>query len=178
MKSIRRKNLDELAKVMPVLSEKEQREFVGGGTVVIKITRSGYGENSTFGYFSAQAYDDNGQFITAITGVTLERNTDINLETVPNSGVAIAPDTYPVITGVYHGQSGYYLIDNVEGRTGIFFHAGSTYHNSTGCVLLGTSGSYNAATGNYSIDYNTDLVAQFNEFLSRYGKDGITLDIY
>ena len=30
MKTIKRKNLDELAKVMPILSEKEQKELVGG----------------------------------------------------------------------------------------------------------------------------------------------------
>lgn len=32
MKKLSRKNLDELAKVMPVLSETEQRMFVGGGS--------------------------------------------------------------------------------------------------------------------------------------------------
>ena len=32
MKQLSRKNLDELAKVMPVISEMEQRRFVGGNS--------------------------------------------------------------------------------------------------------------------------------------------------
>ena len=32
MKKVSRKNLDELAKVMPILCETEQRMFVGGGS--------------------------------------------------------------------------------------------------------------------------------------------------
>lgn len=35
MKKLTKMNLDELAKVMPVLSEVEQRQFVGGDLVII-----------------------------------------------------------------------------------------------------------------------------------------------
>ena len=131
MKTIKRKSLDELAKVMPILSEKEQKELVGGDRVVITIVRTGYGNNSTFGHFVATAYDDKGQFIAAITGVTLERNTDMFLENIPNTGVAIAPGGYDVISGTYDNKSGYFQVANVEGRTGIYFHEGNFYKNST-----------------------------------------------
>lgn len=56
---------------MPVLSENEQKEYIGGYKVVITINRNNYSDTSTMGNFSAATYDDNGQFITGISGVVL-----------------------------------------------------------------------------------------------------------
>ena len=175
MKTIKRKNLDELAKVMPVLSEKEQREFVGGGTVVITVARTGLGENTTMGYFTATAYDDNGQFITSITGVSLEPVYDAPNANVGGSGTAIAPGTYQVVSGTYKGDSGYYQVSGVDGRTGIFFHIGNEAEDTTGCILLGSSGT--ASNGDYTISGSTSTVESFNELLSKHGNNGITLII-
>lgn len=176
MKSIKRKNLDELARFMPVLSENEQRGYIGGYNVVITINRNNYSDASTMGYFSAAAYDDNGQFIAAITGVTLEPFSDMSLENVKNSGSTIAPGTYDVVSGTYHNTSGYYQVSGVDGRTGIFFHIGNYHQDSKGCILLGSSGYCNDK-GNYEISGSSTTVQNFNDFLSKYGNNGIVLNI-
>lgn len=99
------------------------------------------------------------------------------LENIPNSGVAIAPGGYDVISGTYDNKSGYFQVANVEGRTGIYFHEGNFYKNSTGCILLGNSGSYNPATGDYTISNSTITVSGFNEFLKKYGDEGVILNL-
>ena len=175
MKSIRRKNLDELARIMPVINENELKTFVGGDKVVITITRNGYGENTTLGHFTAIAYDDSGQFIASITGVTLEPNYDESYANVGGSGTAIDYGTYQVVSGTYHNDPGYYQVSGVDGRTGIFFHIGNESGDTTGCILLGSSScEYN---GDYTISGSTPIVNSFNDFLKEYGDNGITLII-
>lgn len=90
------------------------------------------------GYFSAAAYDDNGQFIAAITGVTLEPFSDMSLENIENSGCAIAPGTYDVVSGTYDNNSGYYQVSGVDGRTSIFFHIGNSSIDIDGNIKSST----------------------------------------
>lgn len=113
------------------------------------IIRTNLGDNTTMGYFTATAYDDHGQFITSITGVTLEPNYDAHNANVGGSGTAIAPGTYQVVS--------------------------ETYHDTKGCILLGSSGT--VTNGDYIISGSTSTVESFNELLSKHGNNGITLII-
>lgn len=103
------------------------------------------------GYFSAAAYDDNGQFIAAITGVTLEPFSDMSLENIENSGCAIAPGTYDVVSGTYDNNSGYYQVSGVDGRTSIFFHIGNS--------SIDTDGNIKSSTIDKSYDETADKEA-------------------
>ncbi len=102
----------------------------------------------------------------------------MSLENVKNSGSTIALGTYDVVSGTYHNTSGYYQVSGVDGRTGIFFHNGSKSGHSKGCILLGSSGSYDNEVGDYKISGSKITVENFNDFLSKYGNNGIVLNRY
>jgi hypothetical protein len=69
MKKLTRKSLDELAKVMPVISEEEQRNYVGGTDTSYYYGTGYYGDTGYFGdtgYYGGSGYSDGSEY--GITG--------------------------------------------------------------------------------------------------------------
>ena len=176
-RKLTRANLDELAKKMPVLSEDVQSSLFGGGTVNITVNRSFYGDNSTMSYFLVTAYDDSGNVISSMSGMFLEPTTDYDRCTISGSDTAIKYGTYDVVPSTYKGQSGYYEVSGVEGRTGIKIHAGNTGYDTEGCLIPGTSGYYNSGTGESTVSHSVDKLIELTNFLDQYGNSGITIQI-
>ncbi len=170
-------SLAELAARMPVLSENVQSSFIGGGTVNITVNRSFYGDNSTMSYFLATAYDDDGNVVSSMSGMFLEPTADYDRSTVSGSDTAIQYGTYNVVPSTYKGQSGYYEVVGVEGRSGIKIHAGNDGDDTEGCLLPGTSESYNSETGESTVSGSRDKLNELTNFLDEYGNSGITIQM-
>ena len=177
MKKLTRATLNELAERMPVLSEIQQQEIIGGGTVRITVNRSFYGDNSTMSYFLATAYDDSGNVVSSLSGMFLEPTADYDRCTTSGSNTAISYGTYNVIPSTYRGQSGYYEVSGVEGRSYIKIHNGKTGGDTAGCLLPGTSGSYNPGTGEYEVADSRNMLSGLTTFFNQYGNSGITMQI-
>lgn len=175
MKKLTRKSLDEMSKGMQKISELEQRLFVGGSTVSISVNRSFYGTSSTMSYFEATAYDDSGNVIDSMSGMFLEPEADYDRCTSAGSDTAIQYGTYSVVPSTFHGQSGYYEVSGVDGRSGILIHAGNSGGDTSGCFLPGTSGHQSGS--NYTVSQSGDKLRELNDFLSRYGGGGITMNV-
>lgn len=62
------------------------------------------------------------------------------------------------MSGTFHNTFGYYQVSGVDGRTGIFFHNGSKPGHSKGCIILGSSGSYDNEVGGYKMSGSTTKV--------------------
>ena len=177
MKTLKQKKLDELAKEMPSINEKGQQAVKGNYKVVITTTRSGLGSSSTLSYWGAMAYDENGNVVEGMTGVFLEPAVNEDSCTIPGSDTAIQAGTYEIKPSTYHGESGYYEVMNVPGRSGIIIHAGNTGEDTEGCLLPGESGSYNPATNEYTVSNSRKTLNSLTDFLDKYGSGGITITI-
>lgn len=176
-RKLTKSSLDELAERMPVLSEGQQMAYIGGETVRISVNRSFYGDNSTMSYFLATAYDDSGNAIASISGMFLEPTADYDRSTVSGSDTAINYGTYNVVPSTYRGESGYYEVIGVEGRSAIKIHAGNHGGHTEGCLLPGTSGTYNSESGESTVSNSRDMLGELNGFLDQYGSSGITMQI-
>lgn len=138
MRKLTRKNLDELAKVMPVIS---------------------------------------GNVISSLSGMFLEPTADYDRCTVSGSDTAIKYGTYNVVPSTYKGKPGYYEVSGVEGRSAIKIHAGNNGDDTEGCLLLGTSGTYNSENGESMVFGSRDKLNELTNFLNEYGNNGITIQI-
>lgn len=176
-KKLRKETLVELAKRMPVLNEHVQGSLIGGSTVNVNVNRLYYGDNSTMSCFIATAYDDSGNEIASMTGVFLEPAVDYDMCHISGSDTAIENGTYNIVPSSFHGQSGYYEISGVYGRDGILIHAGNTGEDTLGCFLPGTTGYYNAETGESSVYNSRAELEKLTEFFDTYGGRGITMNI-
>ena len=185
MRKLTRESLAELAMRMPVLSENVQSFYVGGGTVTISVNRTGYGSDTTMSSFLATAYDDSGIIIDSLEGFFLEPAVDYGSCTpsgsmsgsynVAGSDTAIAPGTYNVVPGYFHGKSGYYEVSGVEGRSHIMIHAGNYGSETEGCLMPGVTG--NSGIDDYTVSQSKAKLQELTEFLDKYGDDGITINI-
>ncbi|GHS95401.1 hypothetical protein FACS1894207_4650 [Bacteroidia bacterium] len=96
MKRLKLKKIDEMARIMPILSELERRNLLGGYHVVIETQRQASGSNSTWSTYTATAYDNCGSVVGTTTGYFLESTTNHDLETTAGSDTAIQAGTYTV----------------------------------------------------------------------------------
>lgn len=176
MKKLTKSSLEDLAQVMPILSEKEQNLYVGGDRVEVIMTRTNYGVNSTTSTYEAIAYDDYGNVIGSISGVMLEPFFNDEEAEVSGSGSAIAEGTYNIIKTSFHGNSGYYGLQNVPGRDGIIIHEGNTFDDTQGCLLPGEYISYDEYGNPFVHNSKAAKNDLFNMF-DQYGDDGISLTI-
>ena len=93
---------------MRMLSKEEQSQFMGGDRVVVDVTRSYFGSQSTGSSYVATAYNNNGNVVSVITGYFLEPRYDPSLSRTAGSDTAIPDGRYNVSPSSYHGRSGYY----------------------------------------------------------------------
>lgn len=96
---------------------------------------------------------------------------------VEGSDTAIMPGTYKVVECKYKGESGYYEVSGVEGRTAIKIHNGKTGEHTSGCFLPGVSGARNSSTGEYEVYDSRTKLSELTNFLNQYGKGGITMSV-
>ena len=133
---------------------------------------------STLSYFTAVAYDENGRIMsqTKIEGYFLERVIDYDKATVSQSKTAILKGEYNIIPAV-GGQKFHWYLQNVPGRYGVAIHGGNKYSDGDGCLLTGTSYSYNKTSDAYEVAYSQDMLKKLEGMFSTYGKGNITITI-
>lgn len=175
MKKLTKSSLEELAQVMPVLSEQEQSLYVGGDRVEVLMTRTGFGVDATTSNFVATAYDDDGNIISSITGVMLEPVFHSGEADVTGSGTAIAEGTYDIVKSSFHGKSGYYGLQGVPGRNGIMIHEGNTSDDTEGCLLPGET--LTQVDGKPFVTNSKKTKNELFDMFEKYGGDGITMTI-
>ena len=182
MKELKRTSLDELRNEMQVLRKDEAMKCIGGGDplkngIVIEVVRNGYGNDSTLSSFVAYAYDASGNICDEMRGFFLEPKVDSEREEVAGSDTAIGSGTYTVVKTTHHGESGYYGLEGVDGRSGINIHPGNTGKDTEGCLLPGGTGSYDEKTGEFKVEGSRDKWNELNSFFDQYGEKGIQMNI-
>jgi putative uncharacterized protein VV1850 len=173
---IKKQTLSELESAMRMLSKEEQSQFMGGDRVVVDVTRSYFGSQSTGSSYVATAYNNNGNVVSVITGYFLEPRYDPSLSRTAGSDTAIPDGRYNVSPSSYHGRSGYYEIDHVPGRSGIKIHSGVNGSDTTGCLLPG-SGIVQVG-GEYTVSGSPDERKELFGMFKKYGGGGIIMNIH
>lgn len=178
MRKLKKMNLDALAKTMPVIGEIEQRNYVGGTNdrVNIYVRRSSSVGEGTISSFTATAYDDFGNPIREVTGFFLEPRVDSTLAMTSGSDTAIEPGTYTLSKSTYKGNTGFYQVDNVPGRTNIKIHAGNYHGDTEGCFLPGTSHGIDSS-GNAAVWRSNDKREELTSLLDEHGGGGIIFNV-
>lgn len=177
MKKMEKKSLKELEQEMPVLSRECLEEFIGGGEVRIGVNRNGYGSDSTASMFIANAYDDKGNLIGSMSGYFLEPGFNPELSKTSGSDTAIPAGTYSLIPCYHNGQSGFYEVSGVDGRSAVHIHPGNSGSDTLGCFLPGSSSGYDSGSDNYYVNGSKAKWTEFTNFLNSYGSDGIKMSV-
>lgn len=120
----------------------ESNAVVPGSSVLISTNRYYYGNKSTLSKFIATAYDKHGNTINSMNGYFLEPHVEHDSATIENSKKAILGGRYQVIPKQYETQKYSWYLKDVKGRKGIAIHIGNHGTDSKGCILPGTSYSY------------------------------------
>ena len=133
---------------------------------------------STLSFFTAVAYDENGNMLpsTKVNGYFLERVIDYNKATISGSKTAILKGEYNIIPGVSSQKYNWYL-QNVPGRSGIAIHKGNYYYDSTGCLLPGENYTYNSKEDIYSVLNSGKTLDSLSQLFKTYGNGNITITI-
>ncbi|MDR3118603.1 MAG: DUF5675 family protein [Mediterranea sp.] len=173
MKTLRKTDIESMRKELRIVEYPEK--VLGGSRVAISVNRCFYGDSSTMSYFLVTAYDDNGNAIASLSGMCLEPRVDYDQCDVSGSNTAIRYGTYNVVPSTWHEKSGYFEITGVDGRSDIKIHTGTTGANTTGCLLIGTSGTYNSGTGESAISGDSGMMELFRNFLNQYGDGNATI---
>ena len=128
--------------------------------------------------FTAVAYDANGNMIasTKLAGYFLERAIDYDKATVSGQNAAILQGDYAIIPGESWQKYAWYLCD-VPGRAGIAIHAGNTYQDSTGCLLVGNTYAYDKNSNEYTIGNSRLTLSKLSDLLKEYGYGNIRIQI-
>jgi hypothetical protein len=172
MSKIPKLDIEALQKIMPVLNEEAQRNIIGGTHVIINVQRYGFGSDTTASYFTATAYDDNGNVIGSQIGYMLEPATEYSLCNVAGSDTSICAGTYSMS---YYNN--HYYVNGVNGRSGIQIHAGNNGGDTSGCLMPGDSIGF--SNENYYIPntHSGGTTTALYEFLNKYSGTGITITI-
>lgn len=179
MKKLEKLSLKQMEQEMPVIGSEEQSGLIGGSgsCVDVNCSRIVYGADSTVTYFVAKAYD-NGICIATMTGYFLEPRVDSSLATTENSDTAISEGTYVIQSSTYNGESGYYEVSNVHGRTNIKIHAGNYADDTSGCLLPGNNYTGDPNCPNdYAVENSGATLNSLTSFFNAYGTNGITMNI-
>ncbi len=149
-----------------------------GNCVRILSTRLAKTGVSTLSKFTAVAYDANGNMIasTKLAGYFLERAIDYDKATVSGQNAAILQGDYAIIPGESWQKYAWYLCD-VPGRAGIAIHAGNTYQDSTGCLLVGNTYAYDKNSNEYTIGNSRLTLSKLSDLLKEYGYGNIRIQI-
>ena len=149
-----------------------------GNCVRILSTRLAKTGVSTLSKFNAVAYDANGNMIasTKLAGYFLERAIDYDKATVSGQNAAILQGDYAIIPGESWQKYAWYLCD-VPGRAGIAIHAGNTYQDSTGCLLVGNTYAYDKNSNEYTIGNSRLTLSKLSDLLKEYGYGNIRIQI-
>lgn len=131
--------------------------------VKIEVKRIGKGKSTTLSNFTATAYNAQNEKTDSVVGYFLEPVYDESRSTLSGSDTAIPNGTYDVVPSTYRGNSGYFEVTGVSGRSAIKIHPGNTGADTEGCLMPGTAGHFNNNTGDYQI---TQSKAKFNELRS------------
>lgn len=146
-----------------------------GGRVVVDVTRSYYGSNSTGSHFLATAYDSKGNIVAQLSGYFLEPRYDPSRSTVAGSDTAIPNGSYVVRPSTFRGSPGYYEVSGVPGRSGVKIHLGNEHKDTEGCPLPG-SGIFQQG-GDYRVRQSKVTQDQLFSMFGKYGAGGIVMNI-
>lgn len=69
-----------------------------------------------------------------------------------------------------------YLLKAVKGRSGILIHVGNTYHDSSGCILLGKR--VGVLGGHYAVLQSKVAVREFMDFIDDSHSRLIAISVY
>lgn len=194
MKSIFKNRLDELQKEYQALettstisgaiiyrsgvADSGGSGSIGDERVKINVERFGFGATSTVSRFTMTAYDERGNVISTLTGYFLEPVYDPERATTANSDTAILGGTYSVIPTFHKGKSGFFEVKDVNGRSAIHIHSGNVGEETEGCLLTGSSYSYDSNSNEYRVNQSGTKMEEFRSFINNYGSGMATMNIH
>jgi len=168
-KNSSRMSFDELAAFMPIINKLEQTFFIGGDFfIIIKVKRSQFGANSTVSTYTTEVWDHCGNkidWIPSQSGVFLEPKYDPSKATIEGSNTAIKAGMYTVTKRA----NGRYDVNNVPGRTDVEIHTGTTYGNTTGCLLAGKSATKSGDDFQITAGTSSLAFAELGSLIDTYG---------
>lgn len=145
--------------------------------IKISTSRRYYGNKSTLSEFIATAYDKNGKSIKSINGYFLEPKVDYDSATIEGSKKAILGGKYQIVPKQYESQRYQWYLKGVDGRTGIAIHKGNNGTDSKGCLIPGTSYSYDSDNNEYKVWESGAKLEELTNFFKKYGNSGIEINI-
>lgn len=133
---------------------------------------------STLSKFTAVAYDRDGNVIpsTELNGFFLERGINYEEATVAGHKAAILQGEYSVVPGGEGKDFDWYLA-SVPGRSGIAIHKGNFYYESKGCLIVGSSYSYNKDSKAYEVRGSAKTFDKLSSLFKEYGHQNIRIVI-
>ena len=144
--------------------------------ISVRLAKTGV---STLSKFTAVAYDKNGNMIstTMINGFFLEREINYTEATMSGHKKAILAGDYSIVPGIKGIQKYDWYLKGVPGREGIAIHKGNYYMDSTGCLLPGSSFSYDKNKKAYSVGQSGDTLIKLSSLFEKYGHQNIVISI-
>lgn len=156
---------------------KDSTMVVPEARVKISTNRRYYGTKSTLSEFIATAYDRNGKSIKSMNGYFLEPTVDYDSATIEGSKKAILGGKYQIVPKQHPQQRFQWYLKGVDGRKGIAIHKGTIGTDSKGCLIPGTSYSYDSDNNEYKVWESGAKLEELTEFFKKYGGSGIEIDI-
>ena len=157
--------------------EQDSATAVPGARVKISTNRIYYGNKSTLSEFVATAYDRNGKSIKSMNGYFLEPAVDYDSARIEGSKKAILGGKYRIVPKQYETQRFQWYLKGVDGRTGIAIHKGTNGTDSKGCLIPGTSYSYDSDNNEYKVWKSGAKLEELTKFINKYGDCGIEINI-
>lgn len=157
--------------------KKDSTIVVPEARVKISTNRLYYGNKSTLSKFIATAYDRNGKSIKSMNGYFLEPKIDYDSATIGGSEKAILGGKYQIIPKQHKSQRFQWYLKDVDGRTGIAIHKGHIGTDSKGCLIPGSSYSYDSDNNEYQVWKSEMKLKELTDFFNKYGDCGIEINI-